>query len=226
MIHFLSVFLFSLFSLSLSATPSAKLSGGPNTPSLSVSPLPTGSDTSSSSAPTSTSFVDVTTTNAQGSTIVTSIPITVAPRSSMTLTSSAPFPSLTGYPACVTNCLTDAVAKVNCTSVTAVACYCPNVNFPIALYSCVASTCGADIPSAESLAQQFCALDNITLSFVSTAAISTPVPLASQTPTGSTTSPNSNTPNAALTLSWMSDTRGWTGMAFAACGAVFGAALI
>ncbi|KAI0269462.1 hypothetical protein BGY98DRAFT_307061 [Russula aff. rugulosa BPL654] len=224
---FYTLFLFLLSLLSFSPTPS--FAQDPNTPPASTTnPPSSGSDVSSSSASTNsttsttpTTFANLTTTNSQGSTIVTSVPITVGPSTTPSTTSSAPFPSLSGYSTCVTNCLTDAVAQVNCSSITAVACYCTNQTFPAALYACVASNCSSNVPSAESLAQRFCAIDNVTLSFASTAALS------SSSPSSSSASSSSSTPsNAAPTTFWMPDGRGWSGMALAACGAVFGATLL
>lgn len=188
-----------------------------------VSSSPASTNSTASSTPTT--FANLTTTNSQGSTIVTSVPITVGPSTTPSTTSSAPFPSLTGYPTCVTNCLTDAVAQVNCSSITAVACYCTNQTFPAALYACVASNCGANVPSAENLAQRFCSIDNVTLSFASTAALSSSS--SSSPPTTKPSSFSSSTPsNAAHAMLWMPDGRGWSGVALAACGAVFGAALL
>ncbi len=287
----LILFLLSLLP-SFSPTLSSAQSPDSTPPVTTTNPPSSGSDVSSSSpastnstaSTTPTTFANITTTNSQGSTVVTSVPITVGPSTTPSTTSSAPFPSLTGYPTCgafhskpktmpspspsfyaradlfllfllfphphvsnyvVTNCLTDAVAQVNCSSITAVACYCTNqyVNhhlfsrvispyshpsplhqyrtFPAALYACVASNCGANVPSAENLAQRFCAIDNVTLSFASTAALS------SSSPSSPSASSSSSTPsNAAPATAWMPDGRGWGGMALAACGAVFGAALL
>jgi len=232
LLHPIIFFLFSLFSASFSQDVTASpaiIYSGPSAPSLSTAPFSTATGSGNSSSPAAsstntgpTTFANFTTTNAQGSTIVTSIPITISPSMTPTTTSSAPFPSLTGYPTCVTNCLTDAVAQVNCSSITAVACYCTNATFPTTLYNCVAANCSANVPSAEKLAQQFCALDSVTLSFASTAAPSTSLPSSA----GSTSSSSSRPSNAASTAPWMSDTRGWTGMALAACGAMFGATLL
>ncbi|KAH9976120.1 hypothetical protein BGW80DRAFT_1291490 [Lactifluus volemus] len=191
--------------------------------------LSSTSDITGSFAPSATSFANFTTTNAQGSMIVTSIPITVTPNTSSTASSSTPFPSLGGYTTCVVNCLDYAVARVNCTSVTAVACYCTSSVFPNALYTCVAANCSTSVPTAENLAQKFCAIDNTTLSFSSTAAPppSTAKPLASSTSPGgsspSGSSSSSKSPNAATSaLRTPVDTRGWIVIACGA-GAIFGA---
>ncbi|KAI9441579.1 hypothetical protein H4582DRAFT_1933607 [Lactarius indigo] len=220
---------FLLFSaLAFAVTPSAAQSSDPGTRTTSSTSPRSGSSTSSSTTSSltssSTPFGNLTTTNSQGSTIVTSIPITI-PLTTPSTTTSAPYPSLTGYPSCVTDCLTFAVARANCTSITAVNCYCPSRIFPDALYTCVAGNCSTNVPSAENLAQQFCALDNVTVSFSSTAApSSSSSPSASSTT--STSSLSSTSSNAASLSSWTPDIRGWTTMVAGACGALFGAALL
>ncbi|KAH8996878.1 hypothetical protein EDB92DRAFT_1842554 [Lactarius akahatsu] len=230
MILFRSFLLFS--ALVFAATPSAAQSSDSVTRTTSSTSPRSGSSTSSTtttSTSTSTAFGIITTTNSQGSTFVASIPITIPLNTTSSTTSSAPYPTLTGYPSCVTDCLTYAVARANCTSITAVNCYCPSRIFPDALYTCVAGNCSTDVPSAENLAQQFCALDNVTVSFSSTAA----PPPSSSSPSSpsasaatSTSSSSSSSSNAASVSSWTSDTRGWTAMVAAACGALFGAALL
>ena len=136
--------------LAFAAIPSAAQSDtGTSTPSSTSSSPGNSSSSATSLSPSSVSFGNLTTTNSQGSTIVTSIPITIPLNSTSTATSTAPFPSLTGYPPCgafpriitstprpfqlnfffsptVVNCLTYAVAQANCTSITAVNCYCPS----------------------------------------------------------------------------------------------------
>ncbi|KAH9067692.1 hypothetical protein EDB87DRAFT_20862 [Lactarius vividus] len=228
MILFRSFLLFS--ALVSTAAPSAAQSSGSGTRTTSSTSPRSGSSTSSptsSLTSSSTPFGNLTTTNSLGSTFVTSIPITIPLNTSSSTTSSAPYPSLTGYPSCVTDCLTYAVAQANCTSITAVNCYCPSRIFPDALYTCVAGNCSTNVPSAESLAQQFCALDNVTVSFSSTAAPSSSSPSSpSASSTTSISSSSSTSSNAASGSSWTSDTRGWTAMVAAACGALLGAALL
>ncbi|KAH9005687.1 hypothetical protein EDB83DRAFT_2682113 [Lactarius deliciosus] len=251
MILFRSFLLFS--ALVFAATPSAAQSSDSGSRTTSSTSPQSGSSTSSTTTTTTTtttpSFGVITTTNSQGSTFVTSIPITIPLNTTSSTTSSAPYPTLTGYPSCgpsttfplhiqqadffahpgrvVTDCLTYAVAQANCTSITAVNCYCPSRIFPDALYTCVAGNCSTNVPSAENLAQQFCALDSVTVSFASTAApssSSSSSPSASKTT--STSSSSSASSNAASVSSWTADTRGWTAMVAAACGALFGAALL
>ncbi|KAF8483719.1 hypothetical protein DFH94DRAFT_680168 [Russula ochroleuca] len=216
----LLLFLLSVLS-SFSPTPSAAQSSDSTNSSTSSSN--SSATTNSTASPTTTSFANLTTTNAQGSTIITSVPITIVPSMTPTTSSSTAFPSLTGFNTCVTDCLTDAVAQVNCTSITAVACYCTNQTFPAALYSCVAANCSSSVPPAEALAQRFCAIDSTTLSFASTVGPSTSSPYSTTTNPAAT---NTNAFNAAPAAPWRPDARGWTGMALAACGAVFGAALL
>ncbi|KAI0737243.1 hypothetical protein C8Q80DRAFT_1214395 [Daedaleopsis nitida] len=80
-----------------------------------------------------------------------------------TTTASADFPSLTGLSQCATNCLQLAIAEDGCISITEVDCYCsPKANatrFANTLVACVSQECtdSADLASAESIAQQFCA---------------------------------------------------------------------
>ncbi|KAF8270212.1 hypothetical protein EI94DRAFT_1723397 [Lactarius quietus] len=213
--------------LAFAATPSAAQSSDNGTSTSSNASGSSSSFSSSTTSPPSSSFGNLTTTNSLGSTFVTSIPITIPLNTTPTTTSSAPFPSLTGYPACVVNCLTFAVARTNCTSITDVACYCPNPIFPNALYSCVAGNCSTNVPSAENLARQFCAVDNVTLSFSITAAPSTATSPSSASSPTSTSSQSSSKSNAASALYWTPDTLGWTTtMVVAACSALFGAALL
>lgn len=77
---------------------------------------------------------------------------------SITTSSTAGFPPLTGYPACVTLCLAHAAYAANCTSVIAVDCYCSNPIFPQVLVNCTAQSCLINLYAAENLAQQYCNL--------------------------------------------------------------------
>ncbi|KAF9005241.1 hypothetical protein BDQ17DRAFT_386217 [Cyathus striatus] len=93
----------------------------------------------------------------------TSIPLSATP------TSSAQFPTLSGYSACVTNCLQLGVANAGCSSVTDVNCFCGRQNFTAEVFPCIYSSCPSDLATAERLAQSFCALasSSISLSFPS-----------------------------------------------------------
>jgi hypothetical protein len=302
LVYSLFLFLLSLLS-SFSPTPSYAQSPDSTPPVTTTNPPSSGSDVSSSPASTNstasttpTTFANLTTTNSQGSTIVTSVPITVGPSTTPSTTSSAPFPSLTGYSTCGTfhykpktmpspspsfharadlfpfsffffllflsppphfqlrsnqlsnrRCCASQLLQYHssrlllhkpvCQSpspLTSHTCnftifppslHHQNRTFPATLYACVASNCGANVPSAESLAQRFCAIDNVTLSFASTAALSSSSP-SSASATKSSSSSSSAPSNAAPATVWMPDRRGWSGMALAACGAVFGAALL
>src|SRR6266702_4127902 len=96
---FLSLFLLS--ALVFTATPSAAQSSDSGTRTTSTLPRSGSSSSSTTSSSTSsTPFGNITTTNSQGSTFVTSIPITIPLSTTPSTTSSAPFPSLTGYPSC------------------------------------------------------------------------------------------------------------------------------
>ncbi|RPD58066.1 hypothetical protein L226DRAFT_157587 [Lentinus tigrinus ALCF2SS1-7] len=81
---------------------------------------------------------------------------------SATATSSAQFPSLSGLSDCANNCLALAISQVGCQSVVDVNCYCsPRANatrFASSLVACSAVQNCTDLTSAESIAEQFCAL--------------------------------------------------------------------
>jgi len=78
-------------------------------------------------------------------------------------TNSASYPSLSGYSTCVTNCLELAVSNRSCISVTQTNCYCNRTNatpFKNNLISCIDGQCQAELASAETLAEAFCAVGN------------------------------------------------------------------
>ncbi|KAI0045545.1 hypothetical protein FA95DRAFT_121184 [Auriscalpium vulgare] len=182
------------------------------TPSSTSARLSSSAPRSSTVSSSSTQFANITTTNANGSTFVSSIPITVAPSSgsaSATTTSSAAFPSLAGYPTCVTDCLATSISDVNCTSITDVNCYCVNgSNFPVDLFACVSDVnCVGNLQSAESLAQKFCliASSSVSLSFPATSSLasSTAPPSSIAAPTSSSPPPSTSAaPNSAVGRSW------------------------
>ncbi|KZP10676.1 hypothetical protein FIBSPDRAFT_1051175 [Athelia psychrophila] len=97
-----------------------------------------------------------------------------------TSTSTAQYPSLSGVPACVTNCLDSAVSTANCSSVVDVNCFCKQGKFPDAIVSCISVTCPSELASAEQLSQQFCN--------IASASPSLSFPKASITSTSSTLS--------------------------------------
>ncbi|TFY61372.1 hypothetical protein EVJ58_g4555 [Rhodofomes roseus] len=110
-------------------------------------------------------------------------------------TSTASLPSFSGYSACVDNCIDSAVAFTGCSSVADVDCFCGGTKcvlrysshpFPIDeldsstafaqnLTSCMANYCPSSIGSAESLANQFCAVasPSTSISFATTSLPST-----------------------------------------------------
>jgi hypothetical protein len=112
-----------------------------------------------------------------------------------TQTSSAQFPSLSGYPACVTGCFTLSTAAANCTTLVDVDCYCTERNntrlFTAEMVACISDQCPDQLRSAEALAQQFCALavSSTSLSFPQSAT-TTPIPIpgSSSSSSSSTTS--------------------------------------
>jgi len=82
---------------------------------------------------------------------------------SVSPTSSAAYPSLSGYSPCVTNCLQLAASNGGCSSIIQTSCYCNSTNvtpFERDLVSCVGSGCPNELSSAESLAKAFCAAGN------------------------------------------------------------------
>ncbi|KAF8161557.1 hypothetical protein B0H34DRAFT_796326 [Crassisporium funariophilum] len=122
-----------------------------------------------------------------------------------TPTNSAQFPSLSGVTSCVSNCLAVGAARVNCTSVVDVNCYCVNPQYPAELVACVLATCPSEVITAENLAQQFCnlAVAKPTLTFASVPVSPTSSPpqsLTVSTPTSPTTTPTSTSTGAAWTV--------------------------
>ncbi|KAF9222312.1 hypothetical protein BS17DRAFT_667779, partial [Gyrodon lividus] len=100
-----------------------------------------------------------------------------------TLSSTAGFPTLTGYPICVSQCLAMAASTANCSSVIAVDCYCGNPEFPGALVNCTARACLGNLDLSQNLAQQYCNL----ASFAASLAFPDPPPATNTLPTASIT---------------------------------------
>ncbi|KIJ63483.1 hypothetical protein HYDPIDRAFT_29290 [Hydnomerulius pinastri MD-312] len=121
----------------------------PNPPQSNVAPTPIGS-----SASTPTSSISVNLTPFGGSPIA-SVPGLSVP---VTLSSTAGFPSLTGYPMCVSQCLAIAASAANCSSVIAVNCYCASPEFAGAIVNCTARECIGNLDLSQNLAQQYCNL--------------------------------------------------------------------
>ncbi|KAG6862552.1 hypothetical protein C0995_000100 [Termitomyces sp. Mi166 len=143
------------------------------------------------------------TSSALGSTTTTNGSLSVTP------TSSAQFPSLSGFSDCVTNCLQLAVANANCTSVTDVNCYCKTSRFTKSIVNCTEVSCIQEVGTAESLAQQFCFIGNAStsLSFPST----TSIPSSSSTMTlSSLASSTPTTPSGTTSGSTIPSTAGST----------------
>ncbi|KDR69865.1 hypothetical protein GALMADRAFT_912712 [Galerina marginata CBS 339.88] len=163
-----------LLQFSLSVWSAASLVPPSTFPTLSA----TSSGSSSSSSLSSTS---------SGST-------SLSASSSASTTSSAQFPSLSGYLPCVSNCLADAISRVNCSSVIDVNCFCVQPNFPAELSSCVLANCPTEVGTSENLAQQFCnvASTSVSLTFIS-------IPTSSSGSTSSSSSSTSTSPTSAAT---------------------------
>ncbi|KAF9525398.1 hypothetical protein CPB83DRAFT_548147 [Crepidotus variabilis] len=113
--------------------------------------------------------------------------------------STTAFPSLSTYSACVSNCLQTGVARVNCSSLTDVNCFCKSPTFPNEVDGCILSDCPSELQSAQSLAQQFCDLasSSPSLSFIpatSTSSSNT----ASTSSTSSSSAPSTTTSSLGL----------------------------
>ncbi|TFL07032.1 hypothetical protein BDV98DRAFT_587558 [Pterulicium gracile] len=112
-------------------------------------------------------------------------------------TASAEFPSLSGYPSCVSNCLALSIAAAECLSPIEVDCYCGSTNatelFTSQMVACIEEVCPNEHDSAQSLAQEFCdlAANSTSLSFPESAT-STPLPIPSMEPTAPTSDSSSD----------------------------------
>ncbi|KAF9444112.1 hypothetical protein P691DRAFT_361923 [Macrolepiota fuliginosa MF-IS2] len=169
------------------------------------------SDVSSTPLPSTTTRAPVSSVTAPSSSVSGSLSVS----NNGTQTSSAAFPSLSGYPPCVSNCLATTISSVGCTSIVDVNCFCPSDRFPLTLVNCISAACSDQISSGESLAQQFCRLSNstITPSFplipATTTATSTSLTTASSSSaSGTLPSSPASTSNAALGSSVLSLERG------------------
>ncbi|KAF6743360.1 hypothetical protein DFP72DRAFT_933401 [Ephemerocybe angulata] len=186
----MNILLYLLFTAQLALHGHAQASGPPITPpTLTLPTIDPGTSTTSTSASTSTS---TTTRSGSGSSSGTSTRSgngTSTSTSPASTTSSAEFPSLSQYPACVSNCLAMAVAAASCQSVVDVNCFCVKPVFPQELYTCINKDCPTELTSAEDLAQKFCRIASAspTLTFPT----STPTP--SSTSTSSTSSSTTST---------------------------------
>ncbi|TCD63861.1 hypothetical protein EIP91_004875 [Steccherinum ochraceum] len=140
--------------------------------------------------------------------------------SSPTGTSSAEFPSLSGYSSCVSNCLGLSVSEVGCNSLVDVNCFCANATkFTHSLVDCISSQCPTDLTNAETVSNQFCALasPNVSLSFppaTTTASPTANTSTTSSTPTSDTStssppSPTQTNPTTGGALSLRTDSLVW-----------------
>jgi len=118
-------------------------------------------------------------------------------------TSTAQYPSLSGVPPCVSQCLETAISTSNCTSVIDVNCFCISGKFPKAIVSCVSTTCPTELNSTESLAQQFCniasASPSLTFPLPTTSSTATSgSAIATVIPTTATSSPATSQTGGAM----------------------------
>ncbi|KAH7883450.1 hypothetical protein F5I97DRAFT_1905312 [Phlebopus sp. FC_14] len=130
----------------------------------------------------------------------------------VTLSSTAGFPSLTGYPICVSQCLAIAASAANCTSVIAVNCYCSNPLFSGSIVNCTARECIGNLDLSQSLAQQYCNLAQ----YPAQLSFPDPPPMASSLP------PTSITPVTIITGTAPPASRGMKAWDAGKCMLVFG----
>ncbi|KAH9915350.1 hypothetical protein B0H21DRAFT_827869 [Amylocystis lapponica] len=127
-------------------------------------------------------------------------------------TSSANYPSLSGYSTCVDQCLDIAVSDTGCESLVDVQCFCtkhvfphlpPTTRFEGGLSDCMAQNCPASLGTAEGLAQQFCNLASpaVSLSFSLTSLPSSSASSSSSAPSSSSASSTTSPPTAASSSS-------------------------
>ncbi|EIW80192.1 hypothetical protein CONPUDRAFT_165787 [Coniophora puteana RWD-64-598 SS2] len=119
---------------------------------------------------------------------------------SVTTTSSANWPTLSGYPTCVTNCLQEAVSAANCSSIIDVDCYCSNAVFESTIVDCTAQGCYSSVSSAESLAQQFCDRATYNVSVTATGTSSASISISTST-SFSLTFPSATPPSTSASAS-------------------------
>ncbi|KIO34013.1 hypothetical protein M407DRAFT_240863 [Tulasnella calospora MUT 4182] len=168
MLAALFVFILTLCAAT-SRAQSATLSGPPSVTS-SITPTRTSSSgAASTSASVTTSFSVSGTTSLPITITLNQASSSVVSDSSALLASStitAEYPSLSGYPICVTQCIQSGVAQTNCTSIIETSCYCGQQLFANATAYCVAMTCPDELSDAENLAQRFCNVhSSVSLSF-------------------------------------------------------------
>ncbi|KAJ3518453.1 hypothetical protein NMY22_g13669 [Coprinellus aureogranulatus] len=106
-----------------------------------------------------------------------------------TTSTSTAFPSLSTYPACVSNCLNMAVAGANCSSVVEVDCFCTKPEFVQELFRCITTDCRDDLSSSEQLAQEFCNIASSSPSLTFPAFTPTTSSTSTQPPSSTTTPP-------------------------------------
>ncbi|PPQ86402.1 hypothetical protein CVT25_003582 [Psilocybe cyanescens] len=173
------------------------------------STFPSASPSSTSSGSTTSSTTNVSSRSSSSSASVT----------------STQFPPLTTYTPCgelrrfdlrknltcvgchdipiiVTNCLAIAIARVNCTSIVDVNCFCVKTEFPAELVGCIQSDCPEQLGTAENLAQQFCNIASASpsLSFSPTSSFSSSTSSVSSSSTS--TAPSTSTSSSNTSGAW------------------------
>ncbi|KAH7908273.1 hypothetical protein BJ138DRAFT_1158059 [Hygrophoropsis aurantiaca] len=156
----------------------------------------------------------------------------MAPQSSglpASLSTTANFPSLSGYPICVSQCLAIAASAANCSSIILADCYCTNSTFADTIVSCTARECYTNIQQSEKIAQQYCDLATNATSLT----FPTPPPspaLSSVSSVSIVTGPESTAANAGVVSAPVLDAKQANalliGVVTALLGSFIGAALI
>jgi len=180
--------LFSLFFILLPFTSTVLSQGAVQSPSL--VPSSTFLD------PTSTSIASPKSAFGTSTSAVNSTSLSI----STTATITAQFPTLSNVSSCVSTCLAEGSARLNCISVVDVNCFCVNALYPSEIVDCVLGNCPNQVATIESLAQQFCSIASVhpTLTFpaiptTSTISTSTSIPTSNSTTATQTPTPTSST---------------------------------
>ncbi|KAK7030938.1 hypothetical protein VNI00_013884 [Paramarasmius palmivorus] len=146
-------------------------------------------------------------------------------------TSSVSLPSLEPYSQCVSQSLQRAIFDAGCENIAPVDCYCHASNFTTQLISYISSGCPGELPQAENLAQQFCALatTSTSLSF-SVTSISSSGSQTSGAPSASNTQPTttnaSDTNGAFSTLDFTASQGAFVSLMVTLLGVVAGAYIV
>ncbi|KAF8648779.1 hypothetical protein AX16_006174 [Volvariella volvacea WC 439] len=103
-------------------------------------------------------FPEPSSTHSESSTSAQSTRTTVESTSTSASSTTPPFPTLSGLPPCVTDCLANGVAAASCSSLVDIDCFCQSDEFTNRYMRCIALECPSEEDTAQALAQQFCDL--------------------------------------------------------------------